>query len=189
MNRATLLIALFISLNAAAQLETGTIRVVKKKKTVYEEYAEFMRETPKGIDWWCRGTTFGQRNLSVLLGAGSNKTGYIDMGIISATPFSKLFAGAVISVKPKIGSSLSPFAQWTIWEGKNDFRIASAGLRGFLPLDGHAENGIQPYIAWSIPAPVLWRCQFNIGYEFRSGQKTEVQKEQNALHLGLWFFL
>lgn len=188
MNRATLLIALFISLNAAAQLESGTIRVVKKK-AAGEEYMEFMRENPRWRGWCCGGNVCGQRSLSVVLGVGNNENGYIDMGVISATPHWRLFAGMVLSVKPKIGNSLSPFAQWTIWQGNNGYRIASGGLRGFLPLDGHAGNGIQPYLAWSIPTKMLWRFQINTGYEFRSGHKAEAGKEQNGLHLGLWFFL
>lgn len=187
MNRATLLTALIISLNAAAQIETGTIRVVKSQ-TPGDQYQVFMREIPRPKDWCCI-TVCGQRNISVVLGVGKGQEGYFDMGIIGATPLRRLYAGMLISVKPKIGSSFSPFAQWTIWQGKYGCRILSGGLRGFLPLDGHAENGIQPYLAWSIPTKMLRRFQLNTGYEFRSGPKSEAGKEQNALHLGLWFFL
>lgn len=188
MNRATLLFALLISLNAVAQVETGTIRVVKTK-TPGEDYYEFMRESPQWRGWCCRGTACGQRNISVVLGGGYDQKGYIDMGVISATPHWRLFAGILISVKAQTGSSLSPFAQWTLWQGNNGYRIVSGGLRGIIPMDSHAGNGIQPYLAWSIPTKMLWRFQINTGYTFRSGQKTEAGKDPNALNLGLWFFL
>lgn len=188
MNRATLLIALLITLNTTAQVESGTIRVVKTK-TPDDTYFEFMRENPQWRGWCCQVTTCGQRNISVVLGPGYDRMGYMDMGIISATPHRRFFAGMLLSVKPQEGSSLSPFAQWTMWQGNNGYRILSGGLRGFLPLDGRAENGIQPYLAWSIPTKMLRRIQVNTGYEFSSGKKTEAGKEQHALHLGLWFFL